>query len=155
MSYLHIEEEAGADVRVPKPALFGALTLALLVIVGAGAARHAQAHAAPSASLIRPVAARTLVFSDEPDGSIGVYDPVQRVALAPLPEGGGFVRGALRALARQRRLGAIGHEVPFYLARWPDGRLTLDDSATRTHLELRAYGTTNEAAFVRLLPDAP
>ena len=32
-----------------------------------------------------------------------------------------------------------------------EGRLTLDDSATASHVELRAFGGTNEAAFAVLL----
>ena len=100
---------------------------------------------------VRPVATRALVFSDLPDGAVGVYDAGHHQTLPPLAGSGGFVRGALRALARQRRLDAVGFDVPFYLARWPDGRLTLDDSATHNHLELRAYGTVNEAAFAQPL----
>jgi len=153
MSYVHIEEERGAEVAVPKAALTLAATLALLTIALAAAARHASRPA--GAPGVRPVATRALVFSDRPDGAVGVYDAVRRESLPPLVGSGGFVRGALRALARQRRLDAVGPDVPFYLARWPDGRLTLDDSATHEHLELRAYGPTNEAAFAALLPVGP
>ena len=46
---------------------------------------------------------------------------------------------------------AAGH-APFRLTRYADGRLALDDPSTGAHVELRAFGPTNEAAFARLLP---
>ena len=149
MSYVHVEEERGHGVAVPRVALRAAATLAALTIALAAVARHGRrSDHAPEAS---PSAVRALVFSDRPDGSVGVYDVARHEALPPLSGSGGFVRGALRALARQRRLAAVGPDAPFYLARWPDGRLTLDDSATGNHLELRAYGESNAEAFARLL----
>ena len=81
-----------------------------------------------------------------------------------------FVRGALRALARERRAdvgdntagipdaGSVTTPVehaPFRLTRYTDGRLTLDDTTTGAHLELRAFGPTNAAAFAGLLPPVP
>jgi putative photosynthetic complex assembly protein len=151
MTYLHIEEEEGANVSVPTPALVVALLLAVSTIGLAGYARHTRAIPAPPPRA--PGAVRALVLSDRPDGGVGVYDARAHEQLAPLPAGGGgFVRGAIRGLARQRRLDRVGPDVPFYLARWPDGRLTLDDSATGSHLDLRAFGPDNAAAFARLLP---
>jgi hypothetical protein len=54
----------------------------------------------------------------------------------------GFLRGALRALVRERRQHGLGDEQPFRLLAHPDGRLTLEDPATgRPHgpLGLRAH----------------
>jgi putative photosynthetic complex assembly protein len=157
VSYVHIEEERGGSSRgvaVPRGALLMAGALIALTIGLAAVARNAPRPAeAPGAV---PVVSRALVFTDREDGSVDVYDVQRREALAPLPVGGGgFVRGALRALARQRRLAGVGADVPFHLARWPDGRLTLDDSATRSRLDLRAYGSTNVEAFALLLPPTP
>ena len=61
------------------------------------------------------------------------------------------MRGALRGLARERRLDGAGAESPFRLAAWPGGRLTLEDTATGRVLDLHAYGQTNAEAFARLL----
>ena len=97
------------------------------------------------------VASRALVFTDHPDGSIGVFDAQHQEQLDNVSGTGGFVRGAMRALARQRRLAHVGPEVPFYLVKWSDGRLTLDDSSTQNHLELEAYGNENLASFEKLL----
>jgi putative photosynthetic complex assembly protein len=152
MSYIHIAGDDTAPASVPKPALWLAFSLALATIGLAGAARLTHSGLLGERSTASAVASRSLVFSDRPDGSIGVYDVAHGVALPALPGGnGGFVRGALRALARQRRLAHVGPEVPFTLVRWSDGRLTLDDSATHNHLELQAFGPSNEAAFAALL----
>lgn len=136
-------------------ARLAAVAIAALVVALAGAARvtgrgHVEARPA------RLVAARALVFVDRADGGIDVRArPDSSTAGAPVatlaPGTGGFVRGALRALARVRRARGVGGDVPFTLARWSDGRLTLDDSATGSHVELRAFGGTNEAAFAALL----
>ncbi len=42
--------------------------------------------------------------------------------------------------------------MPFRLSAWSDGRLTLEDPATGRAVDLEAFGPTNEATFVRLLP---
>ena len=63
----------------------------------------------------------------------------------------GFLRGTLRGLARTRRSEQVSPAVPFHLAQWPDGRLTLDDPATGRHIELLAFGADNAGVFARLL----
>ncbi|MEO8333566.1 MAG: photosynthetic complex assembly protein PuhC [bacterium] len=152
MSYLHIEDEPVGRPGVPRAALAVAGAMAVLTIVLAAVARISHAGTLgedPHATIVN---SRALVFSDRPDGSIGVVDATRHEVLPPIVGQGGFVRGSLRALARQRRLAAVGPEVPFYLIRWSDGRLTLDDSATHNHLELQAFGVDNAAAYVPLLP---
>lgn len=158
MSYLHIDEEpSSSNVGVPKFALGLALALAVLVIALAATARLTRAHtgALGEQSTAKIVESRALVFSDLPNGSIGVYDVEHHQQMPPLTNTGGFVRGALRALARQRMLARVGREAPFELTRWSDGRLTLDDSSTSNHLELEAFGSTNEADFAALLTPTP
>ena len=156
MAFIHIDDETtSGDAGVPKPALIAAATFALLVIALAAVARVANTGTLGQESSAQAVATRALVFTDLPDGTVGVFDVQHRQQLQPLPGGnGGFVRGAMRALARQRRLANVGADVPFYLIKWSDGRLTLDDSATSNHLELEAYGSTNLAAFEKLLRGA-
>ncbi len=41
--------------------------------------------------------------------------------------------------------------MPFRLIAWSDGRLTLDDLATKRHIELEAFGPTNERVFAEFL----
>ncbi|QYU67240.1 hypothetical protein J4558_20210 [Leptolyngbya sp. 15MV] len=62
-----------------------------------------------------------------------------------------FVRGAMRGLARDRMRADAAMGAPFRLSAWPDGRLTLEDSATGTVMELNAFGRANAEGFLRLL----
>lgn len=152
MSYLHIDEETTkGNGGVPKGALILAGAFAVTVIALSATARLWNKGTLGEQSNAQMVASRALVFSDEPNGVIGVYDAQHNEQLDAISGTGGFVRGALRALARQRRLENIGHDVPFYLVKWSDGRLTLDDSATKNHLELEAFGSANLASFEQLL----
>jgi integrase len=63
----------------------------------------------------------------------------------------GFLRGALRALARERSLRGLGPEHPFLLIGRADGRLTLEDPATGQRVDLESFGPTNAGVFRRLL----
>ena len=67
------------------------------------------------------------------------------------PGTNGFVRGALRSLARERRAHDIGEEVPFSIRRTASGRVLLYDPATDRVIDLRAFGPTNRGAFERFL----
>lgn len=99
-----------------------------------------------------PLAQRLVQFDDGPDGSVLIRDAAGGEVLARFPAAeGGFVRGTLRALARERRQGDRGRETPFRVAAWPDGQLTLDDIATGRRVDLTAFGSTNSAVFGRLL----
>lgn len=152
MSYLHIDEETTkGNAGVPRGALILAGSFALTVIALAAVARISNKGTLGEQTNAQMVASRALVFSDQPDGSIGVYDAQHQQQLDAVSGTGGFVRGAIRALARQRRISHVGPEVPFYLVKWSDGRLTLDDSSTKSHLELYAYGSENLASFEKLL----
>jgi putative photosynthetic complex assembly protein len=63
----------------------------------------------------------------------------------------GFVRGALRALARERKLRGLDHTQPFVLIGRVDGRLTLEDPATGQRIDLESFGPMHAGAFARLL----
>ena len=148
----HFSDDGSEGViRVPRPVLVAAAGLALTVIVLAGVARHTGAGKdEPPVSV--PVATRTLTFIDQESGGVSVIDASTRRTVAEVAPGtGGFVRGVLRALVRERRLSGTGTAPPFTLTRWRDGRLTLDDSATGRRLELTSFGSTNAAVFDDLL----
>jgi putative photosynthetic complex assembly protein len=124
----------------------GLLILSLVVyVVSVPTSGHRQSDA-------QVVSSRALVFRDQPDGGVLVVDgqdgsTVTRIA----PGEDGFVRGMLRALGRERRLGGADREVPFSLTAWSTGRLTLEDPTSGTALDLAAYGPTNAEAFMRFL----
>ena len=63
----------------------------------------------------------------------------------------GFLRGALRALARERRMREVGALPPFELAARADGRLTLADTATGARIDLESFGPDQCRVFARLL----
>lgn len=148
-------------VEVPRGALraIAALILATLLAV---AWVQISGGAPSSASTAPVVAERWLQFRDLPDGRVEVLEAGR--PLATLSAGAhGFLRGALRALARERRLSTAatvapalapssGQASPAYRLRaHADGRLSLDDPATGVRIDLESFGQTNAADFAQLL----
>jgi putative photosynthetic complex assembly protein len=110
----------------------------------------------PPAQLDAPaVATRALRFEDRPDGSVAVIDPASGAELDRVQGEAGFLRGTLRALARERQRHALGAGPAFELIAHADGRLTLADPATQARIDLESFGPTNAAVFARLLTLAP
>ncbi len=106
----------------------------------------------PAATGARPVAERALLFADRADGGIAVTDARTGRVIEELPSGTeGFLRGALRGLARDRLRAGHGADAPFRLSAWADGRITLEDSATGVVMELHAFGRGNAEAFLNLM----
>ncbi len=97
------------------------------------------------------VSARLLRFQDGPQGSVVAVDAKTGQTLQQFQGEQGFLRGALRALARERRMRNMGPELPFELNARADGRLTLTDTATGARLDLESFGPTNAAVFAGLL----
>lgn len=134
----------------PRAALWAAAALMLAAVVFAAAGRQ-RALAGGSAVAPTPTVHVDLHFRDRDDGGVAVLDGVTGAPLTVIEPGtNGFIRGVLRGLARERRLHELGQTQPFRLARWPDGRLSLDDPATGRHIELASFGHTNQAAFAEL-----
>jgi putative photosynthetic complex assembly protein len=100
----------------------------------------------------RALQQRDLVFEDRADGAVTVRDAANPAALAVLDPGtNGFIRAALRGMARERMRDAHGPEIPFSLVAWDDGRLTLDDPATGRRIDIKAFGHTQAESFTRFL----
>jgi putative photosynthetic complex assembly protein len=144
MSHSHTE-------KFPRGALIGAAGLIAITIVSAGVARIAGTPSMVPHSA--PVTVRDLRFSDRADGGIDVFDAKNSISPVNVINYGSdaFLRATLRGLAQQRKRESLTSAIPFTLTAWADGRLTLDDPATGRHVELEAFGRTNEAAFARLL----
>lgn len=98
-----------------------------------------------------PMAVRALRFEDAADGSIAVIDANSSEQIQTIKGEQGFMRGALRALARERKKRGLGAEQPFELIARKDGRLTLHDPATDVRIDLESFGPTNAGVFARLL----
>ncbi len=139
----------GHDETIPKGLLVGAAALVLVSLVSVAAVRlSGTVIRSPDAS---PVLTRSLRFEDRADGSVAVIDGKTGAELERVQGEAGFLRGALRALARERRLRDLGPEAAFELVGRADGRLTLVDPATGGRIDLDSFGPTNAGAFVRLL----
>lgn len=140
------------DRPFPKGALIGAGAMILLSLVSVAGARLQAVFAPPSTeALAPPVTQRTLTFEDAADGAVLILEDGRLLTRIESGQGDGFIRGVLRGLARDRKLAGLGPEAPFVLAAWPDGKLTLTDTATGREVELSGFGATNREAFARLL----
>lgn len=158
MSHAHSHENT-----VPRPALvlagaLVAITVALTGLVRVGVLpREAVPAVERAKDGVASVAVRHLVFADRADGAVVVQDSDRGATLAVLVgenDGGGFVRGVMRGMARERRMNGIGPARPFELTQWANGALTLRDPATGRAIELGSFGATNRAAFARFLQPA-
>jgi putative photosynthetic complex assembly protein len=155
MSHAHSHENT-----VPAPALASAaalvvFALAMTATVQLGWLDRSAVPAVERAQAeIAPVAQRSLHFADMPDGSVEIADAASGAHVATIAAGGeqgGFIRGVLRGLARERRMNGLGARQPFTLTRWEDGSLTLRDEGTGRMVELGGFGADNRAAFAALL----
>ena len=132
--------------RLPLLAVAAVLAIAIGAAAIGPSAGGGRADPPPS----RMLAERTLSFQDRADGAVIAHEGATEVAVFEGEQG--FLRGTLRGMARIRRGRDVSPEVPFHIAAWADGRLTLDDPATGQRIDLEAFGPTNAAVFARLLP---
>jgi putative photosynthetic complex assembly protein len=146
------------DNVAPPAAIKGAAALILLSLLLVATARVGLWQPAlPAAEQrieagLKPVSERMLHFADREDGYVLVTDAASGAQVAALGrEGSGFVRGVMRGLARERRQYGAGAQPPFRLAQWPDGALSLTDTATGRVVELNGFGHTNRAVFAGFL----
>ena len=146
------------DPSVPRPVLIAIGVLLATTVAIVATVRWSGDPEAPSAAYAsiaaEPVRAEvSLVFHDRADGAVVAVNAASGVERAVVaPETGGFVRGVLRGLARERRANGIAPDVPFRLVLQSDGDFYLQDQSTRTAIDLRAFGPTNAQAFAVMLP---
>ena len=124
---------------------FSLISVGLIRITGNGPDQLAAA----------PTVQRSLLFQDQKDGGVLVADGLTGEKLTVLHGEQGFVRGALRALARERYSRGIGSDKPFDLIARVDGRVTLMDPSTGQRVDLESIGPTNTAEFARFLAMQP
>ncbi len=132
------------------PAMAALVLLALVLLVVGVARWQASPPSLPSAAEIQTK--RLLRFDDLPDGSVAAIDADSGQLVQRFEGEQGFLRGTLRALARERRLLGTGAGQPFELILLRDGRLTLHDPATGMRIALESFGATNTGVYARLLP---
>jgi putative photosynthetic complex assembly protein len=140
----------------PRFALLSAGALVAVSLIGTAAVRLArtsapEAPAAVSAESV-PVASLDLRFKDEADGSIRITRAADDgLAGTVHPGEGGFIRGVMRGLARDRISRHIGEEPPFRVSLSRDAQLTLLDTATGRLIDLESFGQGNRDSFFELL----
>lgn len=147
---------------VPRPALImaGALVVLSIALTATVTLGFVDREAVPAVerakASVAPVSLRELRFDDVANGNVRITDAQsgEEVMLVDQDtQSGGFIRGVIRGLARERRMHGIGAEPPFALTLWQDGSLTLHDSATGRDLELGGFGADNRAIFMGLLDE--
>ncbi|MCM0043447.1 MAG: photosynthetic complex assembly protein PuhC [Burkholderiaceae bacterium] len=130
------------------------IALAILMGVAVGTVALERLSHRPPGAAVRteaPLQLRVLRFDDLPDGAVAVVDTGSGQPLARFEGEQGFLRGTLRAMARERRAHGVGADRPFELIAHADGRLTLHDPATGMRIALESFGSTNAGVFARLL----
>ena len=125
-----------------------ALLLAVTVIGVMSVRWSGQSIRTPDAA---PLLVRDLRFEDRADGAVVVIDTRTGQTVHVVTGEAGFVRGALRGLARERRRAGLGAELPFQLIGRADGRLTLLDLATGARIDLESFGPDNAREFTTLI----
>ncbi|MGJ3264675.1 MAG: photosynthetic complex assembly protein PuhC [Salinarimonas sp.] len=146
--------DPGADAparraHFPKGALYGA-TIVLLTVLGA-VWNFREPEPAPR-DLSGAHLAVPLIFEDRADGAVVVRDAVDGSVVRVFDPGtNGFVRGAMRGLARERKRREIGAEVPFTLVLCPAGHLPLEYTATPASIDRSAFVPDNFAPCVAIL----
>ena len=121
-------------MRIPK-------SLALIAVGGLAALILFVADFVDSGKLTREIDAQAVItkqlrFEDRSDGSIAVISATDGRVVKVIEGEAGFVRGILRAMARERRIKEVNQAIPFELIARADGRLTLLDPATGNRIDL-------------------
>jgi putative photosynthetic complex assembly protein len=132
-------------------ALFIASLLMAIILLIANYVQSGKMEPQVDASVITK---KTLHFRDLPNGAVGVISADNGQMIAQVEGQAGFVRGILRALARDRRIRQISSDDAFELVSRSDGRLTLIDLATNNRIDLESFGKDNAAEFAAFLTSA-
>jgi putative photosynthetic complex assembly protein len=136
-------------MRIPK-------SLALIAVGGLAVLILFVADFVDSGKLTREADAKAVItkqlrFEDRSDGSIAVISAPDGRVVKVIEGEAGFVRGILRAMARERRIKEVNQTIPFELIARADGRLTLLDPATGNRIDLESFGKDNVIEFAVLL----
>lgn len=157
-----MSDEQARRESVPKPVLIAAGLLMLGSFLFATGARIVNDQRGGDS--IDAVASRDLSFEQRDNGALVVRDAeiagagqaapsqVREDVIKVFDAGeGGFVRGILRGLTRDRQMRGIDLERPYRLSYTADRRLTLEDLATGYRIDLAAYGSGNVETFIEFL----
>jgi putative photosynthetic complex assembly protein len=96
------------------------------------------------------VHSRALQFEDTASGAVAVRDAQTGAQIALFEGEQGFLRGVLRAMARERKLRNAERHATLLLQNHADGSLSLFDATTGERINLESFGHTQRATFARL-----
>lgn len=150
---IHVEHEPGSEIRVPRAALFSMAALVVISMILAGAGRLTGTGTVGHLQL-PPDGTPVLVISfvGDADGDVTVVDASTGRVLEELGAGeGGFLRGVLRPLERERMRRSTDRDGAYELRRNVDGSLVLRDPLTDVSVDVAAFGATSARAFTDLL----
>ncbi|MDZ4792619.1 MAG: photosynthetic complex assembly protein PuhC [Hyphomicrobiales bacterium] len=100
------------------------------------------------------VQTREILLKDLPGGGISVQDATTGAVIDEIPPGAnGFIRVAMRSIARQRRLNKVGLEPPVRLVALSDNSVMLEDPSTGLRINLRAFGEGNARSIAYLISE--
>lgn len=138
MSALHAHQQV-----IPRPVAWMAGMLVTLSLLGAGVARYTgySATSLPDTPLL---GAEAVVLQLSSQDHLEVRG-AEGVLMDFGPGEGGFLRGVHRALGRTRLQAGVDLEAPYLIQRWADGRVSLHDPQTQSHIEMMAFGEDNAA----------
>ena len=146
-----LPEVSKRQPRFPRMPLFGAMALIAVALTLALFGRLTDIGTVRVVTSA-PLEIRDLSFHDMADGSIAVRDArVGGLVALVAPGEGGFVRGTMRGLGRERTRRAIPLDAAFRLIAWEGGALTLTDTATGQRVFLNAFGPDNVDSFMTFL----
>lgn len=138
---------------MPRGALWTLGALVLVALAGTAAVRLSGVEIREPDSAA--VTVRRLQFADAADRSVHVLDAASGQQIARLEGEQGFLRGTLRAMARERRARGVAADEPLELVARADGRLTLQDPATGQRIDLESFGPSNVGVFAPLVRAQP
>jgi putative photosynthetic complex assembly protein len=92
---------------------------------------------------------KSLHFEDGTHGEILVYDTAAQ-KIATFEGEQGFLRGTLRALARERKKRSISPDAAFELSGHADGQLVLRGPTTGEAIHLASFGPSNAQVYRQL-----
>jgi putative photosynthetic complex assembly protein len=118
-----------------------------LLVIGIFAARQAGLEVRQQDAPV--VWKKDLRFADGEHGEILVFDTTSQ-KIASFEGEQGFLRGTLRALARERKKRAISPDAAFELSGHADGQMVLRDPATGEAIHLASFGPSNAQVYRQL-----
>jgi len=133
-------------------AIMAASAVVVFALVATTVGRFADVGVTRISEQASPAMSRELRFEDQENGSLAVLAADEGHVIHVVEPGtGGFVRGVLRGLGRDRKLRGMDQDSVYRLTRWEDGRLSFTDTATGVRIDLEPFGPTNIESFAVML----